>query len=544
MNKTAKTEFALGIMSKYGMARWRRQFHRLVLRQNPVPFQEPQEAAEPPESKEVRITNHIHHYNDIRQITKETVRLADAKGEGSRIIERILTPVVTVMLPPKGSDSQGQRVDNKISRFISMQLPAAKALRELEAGGGKRKAAGRFLPKGSNSEDAGGLTNREMKQEPERLRGRQQPFTHRMQGILPVEGGATEDIGSADPLAGRGDRGGLSQQPSAINKQIRALQSLEAYRQQAGKAPVHGRAQPLTVKRESGGRQGLGVPGAGHAAPASASAGNGGGKPFMKPSAATDGSVNGTVTAAANPPAGPSGLGPSGLKLVLGRGTQRALERLDERYRPPGPAASATARAALGPRDLPWSRAVHGPAGLALAALPQGAAAPPFPLARQGEGGQPLPPAVPLMRGPARRALAPAALGAPWPVVTGEPAEEPPARLANASPLSHLRQGGGAARMTEPGEEGVGVLSDRPAPKLVLRHPEKRAAAAESKPQEASAPEWAAAAQGQNHTATAPGQSAKAKLDIGAEEVKLLAEQVYQVLEKRIGIQKDRRGLR
>lgn len=442
MNHTAKTEFALGIMGKYGMARWRRQFHRLVLRQNPISFQEPQEAAEPPEppeSKEVRITNHIHHYHDIRIITQETARSADAKGEGSRIIERILTP-------------------NKIGRFIYMQSLAAKALRELEAGGGERKAAGRIVPAGSNSEDAGGLTVGEMKREPEHSQGRQQPFTHRRQGILPVE--------------------------------------------------------PLTVKleREIGSRQGLDVPGGGRAAPASASAGGSGGKPFMEPSSAVrDGSMNGAVPAA-NAPAGSSGPRPRELTPALGRDTLRTLKRLDGRYRMPGPAAPAAARAARDPRDLPGAQGGRGPAVFALAAL-----------------------------------------GAPLPAVPGGLAGEPPAsggdpgfdRLANASPLSHRRQGGGAARMTEPGGEGADVLLDRPAPKLVLRHPEKRAAAAEPMPQEAYAPEWAAAVQGQNPTAAAaPGQSAKAKLDIGAEEVKLLAEQVYQVLDKRIGIQKDRRGLR
>ncbi|WP_340024254.1 hypothetical protein MHI24_03880 [Paenibacillus sp. FSL K6-1096] len=506
----APSAFIQAILEKYGIRRWKRQLPGLILRQWLWPFAEP-EAAQPADTVIQQFHSAIYH---------PVTRIREEAGPASRLL------LVTQGVVAPGTSSRNARAGSG-ERLQRVVLPAAErlgSLHEFQAEVRKRQGREHLVttvqrtigPAGSTEQppDAAAVEAGQV-----RMAAVPQP------AVPPLPSGAAAAGENAERPGGASAPVNSREQAYAARRQQQVLRAYSLHREAAAGHDRSAGRQPATPAA-------LAAPGAaGAREPLSGAAPGGRRTAMVQRQQPPDLSMRADFSA---PQA--SAPGSPGLRLVLAQQLAAALEH------PPAAGILVPPEAMQGnshpllpvsaasqPRLLPAQRMQALPPPLRmrqpLGLLPPTAASPA--LARHGASlrsagaGQP---AAPEER--------PAAAPEGGPVYTAARRPSPAARPAGRH--QGLRHSAGLVPEAELPPAGS-------ASRLVLRKPE---AAQASLPEPVQQQLQRMLQEPPPPPVRADAKAAPAAAPMDAAALNRLAEQVYQVLEKRIAIRKDRRGLR
>ncbi|WP_238652823.1 hypothetical protein [Paenibacillus piscarius] len=505
--------FIQAILGKYGIRRWRRKLPGLILRPVLQPFEEPESGG----TAAGTVIQHIH-----SAFYYPVTRIREAAGPVSRI------QLVTQGGGAPGSSARNARTDSE-GRLHRVLLPATERHRSLQAFQAEvRKRQGRedLITTVYSTLSAAGDKGQPPGASAVEANEARALAVHRPAGPpLPSRATAAGEHAERPGSGGTSAPVDLREQAYAARRQRQVLRTYSL--------PVETAGQDRPAARQP-------------AAPAASAAPA---APAAKQGPPSGAAPDAARTAAELPPpaqglrAGPmvqqaaAGSGPA-LRLVLAQQLAAALEQPPAAGIPEPPQARQGISHPLQPvaaasplRLLPAQRMQALPAPLLRMRLPLGlppsAAASPA-LARTGASARPAG-AAPTAAPEERPAAAPEA----GRVYTAARRPSPAAQPAGRHP--GLRHSAGLVPEAELPPAGS-------ASRLVLRKPEAPPAALPEPVQQQLQRMLQEPAPPPQILAAAKGLPAAAPMD--AAELNRLAEQVYQVLEKRIAIRKDRRGLR
>ncbi|MCM3702377.1 hypothetical protein [Paenibacillus macerans] len=482
LGTSVQPDFVQSILGKYGISRWQRQFKALILRRYPELFAEPAAAEGPPViNARMRTVIRYHHFH-----TSIIQQVPAATPNRLLTVNRLLNTQINHSYNNTINDVAERSVEGITSGSVRHPERFRERVRELRTSSGSTVLTVPALPAWQPQGKTGSGEDREP--------------------------------GSAALQKSRAEAGKTGETPeSPAASAFRLKETLKAAAFQASpgttgervmppdrKQPLHGRAQRLTLARVGESR----FAGAAERQLRLLQA-YGPERGLPAPATGVPPAAGGTMAQ---------------LRLAVPKlretGGSRAQEppHPDARAGLPGrtpalrPGAGLAAAATLAAHALPRAAALLQLPPPETRQLPEAAPAaarisPQMPLRGIGARG----------RGAARAGLAGAA--EPWPL-TAAPARprgqsRPPAEPADAS---------------------------GPQRSLILRRPESKAAQPKrGQPEPEAAPyTQAAAAPKMPAAATEPVRS----VNLGADEISRLADRVFQVLEKKLAIRNDRRGLR